>query len=226
MYKFMIKNTIRIATVGLALLVSGCGTAGTSGTHGTPLHTEQSQPAHSAQASPQASPSPSAIPKGQSLVPKEQLLSEEREGDFVLQVMADKSSYSQSDPVKLIIRMKYVGERSEVNISHAASAFSFLIMETTRDIGIGYMMNQPLIHKVLKQGEWLEESYIKTGGYSDSDPDKAFIQQFLQGEAFPEGTYRIIGQADFTFYQGEPDQPDTKEMDIHFQTKPIEIVVK
>ncbi|WP_373229467.1 hypothetical protein [Cohnella sp.] len=222
----MIKNSIKIAYIGLAVFVSGCGTANMDELQGATQQSEQSQTLQPTQLSPKVSPSPTVIPKGQSFLPDGHLISEEQEGDFVLQIVADKSDYTIDEPVKLKARLKYVGELPEVNISHAASAFSFLITETTHDIGIGYVMNQPLIHTQLKKGEWLEETYTKTGGYGETDPHKEFIMKFLHGEAFPEGAYNIVGQADFTFYQGEPEQPETKEMDIHFSTKPIHIEVK
>lgn len=227
----MIKNTVKISYLGLAIFVSGCGTTNVEESQGTPPpsdRTELSQPSQSPVPSETAptSPSPTVIPKGQTLLPKEQVLSEAQEGDFILQLTADKAEYGLDEPVKLKLRMKYVGELPKVTISHAASAFSFLITETTRDIGIGYVMNQPLIHTQLTKGEWLEETYTKTGGYGDTDPHKEFIKLFLQGEAFPEGSYIIVGQANFNFYQGEPDKPETKEIDYHVQTKPIQIAVK
>jgi hypothetical protein len=193
------------AVILLVLLVSGCGTAKLSEEQG------------SMQQSPLASPT--QLSKGQ-------LITEIQDGDFILQLETEKSEYGLNEPVELIVRLKYVGELPEVNISHAASPFSFLITETSRDIGIGYVMDQPLIHTNLKKGVWLEESYTKTGGYGDSDPNKDFIEQFLKGKTFPKGVYSIAAHADFTLYQGEPEQPDTKEIDIRFQTEPIQIDVK
>lgn len=231
----MNTKIVKIAYIGLAIIVSGCGTSNEDDLKGKLQTSEQSQqsqqspqsqPSKQAPTEPTPSPSPSVIPKGQTLLPEEQLLSEAQEGDFILQLVADRKIYKPDEAVDLTIRMKYVGELPKVNISHSASAFSFLITETTRDIGIGYVMNQPLIHTQLTKGEWLEESYTKTGGYGDTDPHKEFIKQFLQGKAFPEGSYEIIGQADFIFYQGEPEQPETKEVKMHFQTKPIQIDVK
>ena len=216
----MNKKIMNMMILGLAIVtIGGCGTANRNYEEGA------TQPLEPPVSSPAISPSPSVIPKGQSNVPELQLLAEAQEGDFVLQLASNKSEYLSSEPVELQIRMKYTGELPEATISHSASAFSFLITETTRDIGIGYAMNQPLIHTTLKQGEWLEETYVKTGGYSDTDPDKEFIKQFLQGKAFPQGIYSIIGQADFTFYAGKPESEETKKTEFHFKTKAIEIVV-
>lgn len=199
----MNKNWIKIAYISLGIFVSGCSSS---------LEEPSREPSIQ-----------SPISKGQSMG---QLLTEAKEGDFVLQIVADKRTYGYNEPVKIKARLKYVGELSEVDISHAASAFSFFITETTRDIGIGYIMNQPLIHTQLKKGEWLEESYTKTGGYGETDPHREFIKQFVQDEAFPIGEYDIVGQASFTFYQSDPEKPETKEVAIHFQTKPIQIKVE
>jgi hypothetical protein len=169
----------------------------------------------------QVLPSPGFAPQEKGV-----LLSEAREGDFILRIETEKSEYTDSEPVKIVARLKYDGDLPEVMIGHAMSPISFPIIETTRDIEVDYVMPQPLIRTVLKKGEWFEETYTKAGGYGDQDPDKDFLKRFLTGESFPEGNYLLSAQASFILYDGEPDQDGTKETDFAFHTEQIQIDVE
>jgi len=154
------------------------------------------------------------------------LLTETREGDFVLQLETEKAIYGSDEPVRLVARLKYDGPLDEVTIGHAASPISFPMKETTRNINLPYPMPMPLIRTTLKQGEWFEEAYSKAGGYGENDPDKEFMKQFLQGKAFPAGSYTVSASADFELYDGEPDQPGTTDIRFGFATKLLRIEVK
>jgi len=194
-----------VAMVVVSVLLSGCNSAPKAASKG---------------------PNDAPLQASESPLPEGTLVAEAQEGDFVLQLVLEKDAYTTEEPVVLKARLKYVGEQAEVHISHAASPFLFLVKELTRDIDIGYVMAQPLIQKQLKQGEWLEETYTKNGGYGDSDPHKEFLKQFLNGKTFPDGKYSIAAMADLTLYDGKPDAPGTKETDFRFQTEPLLIEVK
>jgi hypothetical protein len=87
-------------------------------------------------------------------------------------------------------------------------------------------MNQPLIETVLKKDVWIEETYVKTGGYGDNDPNKEFIKQFLSGETFPAGEYSIYAGADFYTLKEGSSEPDSEQEDYRFHTDALEIPVE
>lgn len=169
--------------------------------------------------------SPSS-PPGIAHLAKGVLISEAKEGDFTLQIETEKSDYTADEPVKVVARLKYDGELPEITIGHSMSPFSFPVIETTRDIEIAYVMPEPLIRTVMKKGEWLEETYKKSGGYGENDPDKEFLKRFLTGENFPDGRYLLSAQANFILYDGKPDQQETKETNFGFHTERIQIEVQ
>lgn len=195
------KGRILAAIILMAMLAGGCyASDGGAGPAGSP------------EASALASPADE---------PEEEVIVEAREGDFVLQLAAGRKTYAADEPVELKIRLKYAGEQKRVRISHAASPFFFFITELSRDMEIGYVMNQPLIYQEMKRGEWLEETYTKTGGYAEEGPHRAFIEQFMEGESFPEGRYSIVGEAEFTFHNDDSGSPDGKETKYAIRTEPI-----
>lgn len=133
-----------------------------------------------------------------------QVVAETEEGDFALQLVSEKKAYKANEDVSLHAQLKYVGNKSEEMIYHAASPFWFTITEITKGITIPYAMDEPLILTTLKRGEWYAEEYKKAGGYSEIDPSetKSFIRSFLKEEGFPTGEYRIELEAKFfTEYQ-------------------------
>ncbi|MNH98681.1 hypothetical protein D3C73_514240 [compost metagenome] len=131
------------------------------------------------------------------------IVRETQQGDYVLQVISVKNMYSLNEEVKITARLKYIGSKSKEMISHAASPFSFGVTEVKRNIGIPYIMNQPLITREMKKGQWHEESYMKTGGYGKEDPNLVFLKQFLEEPGFPDGTYKIQVNAHFDTGEGE-----------------------
>lgn len=188
----MNRRTAAAATIVMLLLASGCGQADREERQAQPIVSPvQATDGGKTKASAQAE-------------------------DFVLELLTHKAEYASGEAVDLTARLKYDGEHKAIEIQHAASPLSFHIRETTRDIEIMYVMNQPLISTKLKKGIWFEEPYEKTGGYGDSDPNKAFIKAFLQGKAFPTGTYEISASASF----------DAEGEDVAFRTEPIFITVK
>lgn len=123
---------------------------------------------------------------------------ESRQGDFVYRLVSEKTVYVEGEPVKLYGELEYTGSESSVTIYHSASPFYFPMKETTRNYGIAYMMDQPLVPTKLAPGKPLREAYVGSGGYGSQDP-KPYIE-FMQriGKLdFPTGTYVVNGFADF-----------------------------
>ena len=73
------------------------------------------------------------------------------DGDFVYRLVSEKEKYERGDQVQVYGELEYIGEKDEITIGHAASAFYFPMKELTRDYNISYAMNEPYITTKLKR---------------------------------------------------------------------------
>ncbi|MBD3921670.1 hypothetical protein H8B09_23085 [Paenibacillus sp. PR3] len=146
---------------------------------------------------------------------------EVKDDDFVYRLVAETAEDQAADSVKLYAELEYVGDQDEVTITHAMSPFYFPMKETTRGYGIGYMMDQPLITTTLKKGEPLREEYHGSGGYSEDQDPKDYIQ-FIKdfgANGFLPGRYEVNGFADFNYLVGEKREPHKLSATVVFTVK-------
>ncbi|WP_240468685.1 hypothetical protein [Gracilibacillus sp. YIM 98692] len=134
---------------------------------------------------------------------------EVEKGPFIYRLVTEKKSYTVGSDIDLYAELEYVGDQEEMTIYHAASPFIFHVEEKTRDYVIGYAMNEPLLHTVLKKGEPLREKYTKSGGYGSEDNEDyiAFMKDFLNN-GFPIGFYEIKGIAEFFTQNNKEEQTE------------------
>lgn len=120
------------------------------------------------------------------------------EGDFTYRLVTEKAEYGENEPIKIYAELEYTGDKEEIEIFHAASPFSFPMVETTRNYDIGYGMDQPLKSTTLVKGKPLRKEYVGSGGYSSEDKKeyKDFMKRVMDKE-FPAGHYVVNGIADF-----------------------------
>lgn len=141
--------------------------------------------------------------------------------DFVYRLVTEKDTYNVGESVALYAELEYVGRGKNVTIYHEASPFYFLLVESTRNYGVPFAMDQPGLRTVLRKGEPLSEEYRPAGFYLDeNDKDYVeFIEAVNRGE-LPEGHYILDGNAKFSIMSGE----DEKEFNIkaHVQFDVIE----
>ncbi|QTD41492.1 hypothetical protein [Sporosarcina sp. Te-1] len=137
---------------------------------------------------------------------------EVREGDFVFRLVSEKQEYGEFEKPEIYAKLTYVGDKKEIQISHAASLFSFPIHEQSRGYTVDYAMDTPLLITNLKRGEPYRESYEFAGGYSDQDDEDyvAFVQSIIDHSGFPKGDYSMEGYADFSVV----DDSDTSDKEI------------
>jgi hypothetical protein len=146
---------------------------------------------------------------------------EVKEGDFVYRLVAETAADQAADSVKLYAELEYVGDQDEVTITHAMSPFYFPMKETTRGYDIGYMMDEPLLATTLKKGEPLREQYRVSGGYSEDQDPKDYIQfiKDFTANGFLPGRYEVNGFADFNLLVDESPQPHKLSATIAFTVK-------
>lgn len=122
-----------------------------------------------------------------------------KDGDFVYRISTEKEQYDENGPIKIIAELEYVGEKEQVEIFHAASPFSFPMVEKTRNYLIDYPMNEPLLSTTILKGTPLREEYTGgAGGYSMED-GKEYVNfmKRIMDEKFPSGVYEVNGVASF-----------------------------
>lgn len=123
---------------------------------------------------------------------------EVKEGDFIYRLVSEKEVYAENGPIQLYAELEYIGDKTEIEIFHAASPFYFPMVEKTRDYQIEYAMNEPLLSTTLIKGEPLRQDYVGSGGFSEHDRDEyvKFIKRVMDSE-FPTGHYVVNGAANF-----------------------------
>ncbi|KIL51596.1 hypothetical protein KP77_11080 [Jeotgalibacillus alimentarius] len=127
------------------------------------------------------------------------------DGDFIYRLSTEKAAYGNDEPVTIYAELEYTDDQEEIEITHAASPFSFPMVEKTRNYEIEYFMHEPLVFTTLTRGEPLREEYSGgqiTYNYNDEEEYKAFLEQFTD-QKFPEGHYVVTGIADFNVPDNE-----------------------
>ncbi|MCR8659359.1 hypothetical protein [Paenibacillus endoradicis] len=119
--------------------------------------------------------------------------------DFVLRMISTKDEYIVGEKVELYAALEYVGQQAEITITHAASPIGISLHENNSNIGFGYVMDQPLISTILKQGSAFQQEY-KFSGISFDGSNKEYKELYnqLADGHFPEGEYVMTAKANFT----------------------------
>jgi hypothetical protein len=121
------------------------------------------------------------------------------DGDFVYRLVTEKQQYDENGPIKIYAELEYVGDKERVEIFHAASPFSFSMIEKTRNYTIDYLMNEPLLSTTLPKGKPFREEYTGGVGAYSMEEDKEyvdFIKRIIE-KKFPSRDYVVNGVASF-----------------------------
>jgi len=119
--------------------------------------------------------------------------------DFVLRMISTKEEYIVGEKVELYAELEYVGQQPEIIITHAASPIGISLHENNSNIGFGYVMDQPLISTILKQGNAFRQEY-KFSGFSLDGSNKEYKELYnqLADGHFSKGEYVMTAKANFT----------------------------
>ncbi|WP_431030187.1 hypothetical protein [Lysinibacillus sp. LZ02] len=143
------------------------------------------------------------------------------DGDFVYRLITKKRQYVENEPIKLYAKLQYIGDKAEIEITHAHSPFYFPIVETTRNYEIHYFMDLPLATTKLVTGESLRFDYQGGGGYSSEDEkDYIAFMKHVMNDEFPKGYYIANGFVDFSVMGDHAEKKDYHiegqvEFDVH-----------
>lgn len=148
------------------------------------------------------------------------LQAEVKEGDFTYKLYSEKESYKEFEDIEVYAELIYTGQEDSIEISHAASPFSFPFEEMTRGYEVPYAMDVPLIITTIKKNEPLRKKYAFAGGFSDQD-DSEYVRfvKTVMSDGFPEGNYIIHGSADFGTITDSGEQAYHLKADIGFTVR-------
>ncbi|MDQ0888878.1 hypothetical protein QFZ81_003966 [Paenibacillus sp. V4I9] len=119
--------------------------------------------------------------------------------DFDLKLYSDKETYKSNEPIKVLANFKYIGNQEEVVISHGSDYITFSIKQL--DGWFEWFGGDTLMPHIsqLKKGINYRKEYVKSGGYSTDDPNRAFYEKFNKEKdlLLPKGTYKITANVSF-----------------------------
>jgi len=134
----------------------------------------------------------------QRLSEEDKVISETDAGDFVLQLVSEKMSYKPDEEIYLKGKLKYIGDKDELEIAHSESPFFFDMIEVNRGIEIPYFVNEIGRTTILRTNQWFEEPFEKNKVHSISlDEHTDFFRIFADENGLPIGEYEIELRTDF-----------------------------
>lgn len=118
---------------------------------------------------------------------------------FELKLYSDKQVYKTTDKIKIWATLKYIGNNNQVKIWHGDPYIVFYISDG-KEFNIGGMVFDILTSTVLEKDKLYEFDYIKSGGFSEDDPDADFWKKFYAKKDLylPEGEYTVTARGDFS----------------------------
>ncbi|MCU6712897.1 hypothetical protein M6D81_29765 [Paenibacillus sp. J5C_2022] len=120
---------------------------------------------------------------------------ESEKAAIIYRICVDQDVYKEGESVPVTGELEYTGDKKSVMIAHAASPFHYYVRDTSDTYGFVFVMNQPLIHTNLKQGQPISEVYSGVQAYAEGGEDNLIG---LPTEVpLPAGIYEISGEASF-----------------------------
>lgn len=180
-----------ILFLGIMLFLVACGTSGNSNSDGASGNGSQANG---------NSANESDITDKLAEYDVQQTSDEVTEGDFIFRIVSEKEEYQENEEVNMYGEIEYIGEKDEVDIFHSSSAILFPLKEQVRGYDIGFAVNDIGITTTLKKGEPYRESFQKSGGFSENQDPKDyvdFMKKLFEMEGLPAGYYTVKGQTDF-----------------------------
>jgi hypothetical protein len=111
---------------------------------------------------------------------------------FELNLYSDKHTYKTKDKIKIWATLKYIGNNSQVKVWHGDPYVSFSITDG-KSFETGGVFLDILTSTILDKDKLYTFDYVKSGGYSEDDPNSAYLKKFYQEKDLylPEGEYTI-----------------------------------
>jgi hypothetical protein len=121
---------------------------------------------------------------------------------FELNLYTDKEIYKTTDKIKIWATLKYIGNDSQIEIWHGKPYISFTITDG-KTFETGGMFLDLLTSTILLKDKLYKFDYVKSGGYSEDDPNAGFWRKFYQEKNLylPKGEYTIKVIGAFSLFE-------------------------
>ena len=121
---------------------------------------------------------------------------------FELNLYSDKHTYKTTDKIKIWATLKYIGSDSQIKIWHGKPYISFTITDG-KAFETGGMFLELLTSTTLLKDNLYKFDHVKSGGYSEDDPDADFWRKFYQEKNLylPKGEYTVKVGGAFSLFE-------------------------
>ncbi|RKL65590.1 hypothetical protein CR203_19915 [Salipaludibacillus neizhouensis] len=140
----------------------------------------------------------------EALTEEDLVVSETAAGDFILRLVSKNAVYEAGEPITIVGKLKYRGNKEELVITYANSPFTFDIIESTRGVEIPFAVRSTFRNTILEYDQWYEEEYDKQALPNDNnDKTAVFMSSYIKEEGFPPGEYEVEVRSEFMINTGQ-----------------------
>ncbi|RXZ77425.1 hypothetical protein EBB07_31165 [Paenibacillaceae bacterium] len=135
--------------------------------------------------------SPKLDPLNQQFISEDEL--------FRLVLHMDKLDYRSDEKIQLHSTLEYIGTEKKATIWHGMPYINYLITDG-KDFSVGGVVSTILKSTTLEKGEVYTFPYIKTGAFSENDPNADFWREFFDEKDLylPPGRYTLTVYCGFS----------------------------
>ena len=145
-----------------------------------------------------ATPSPSGPPTA---APARPMRAEAREGDFRLILQSSDDHYAAGAPIDLATEVSYLGPQPKLILGGSGGGLVVVsLLQLDGPLRMEGGSDDMCSGYTIAPGAPLTQRYVKSGGWSEEDPNKAFYTAFFADPVLrlPSGKWRVVANAWFT----------------------------
>jgi hypothetical protein len=147
----------------------------------------------------------------------EPMVFESRDENFVIKTYIDKLEFNENEEIKLYSTIEYIGENESIRIWSGEPYFHHLIHDGDKYINSSVVLDV-LKETVLKKGEVYTIPFVKSGGFTQEDPDAKFWEKYFSEKELrlAAGDYTFTAVTDFCL---DMDQEEKVTLKTEFKVK-------
>lgn len=115
-----------------------------------------------------------------------------RDKNFELTLYLDSTTYTEKDLITCYATVEYIGDEDSITVYSSDPIVSFTLKDDQ------YFNGESIVHTILipityEKGKSVQYNYIKSGGWSEDDPNAGFYRRFYSNPELllPAGNYEI-----------------------------------